>query len=408
MRTGFSLLFALFAFVSVSVAGTPPVSVRLPEERAWVGQHLSFFVELRAAGSFSGAASFDLPQLPGIIIIKIGAPVVSSKEIDGQSWFTQEHEFALFSQKAEILEVPRFPIRFASRSGFTGPASDVNAEFPGMNVTIERPPGSENIDFLVTTESLDIAETWTPTPGPVEAGAIFKRTITQRAAQLSGMALAPASARAPDGINVYLEDPIIKDTTERGDFTGERIETITYQMIKAGSFTLPELTYVWWNPKTEKMEKHQLPPVTFTVTGAPSVAPAQQSIKSYAWLVLPVAVLLFMVWQRAAIVGWVRRRWIDINPADRVLAKKLLRACRHNNITAASDAWLAWRNTQAPLFQPGTELQLAVMALQQCRFGPGPEDSWNGQHLALVFANHLKAVKENTSDRRISVLPRLN
>lgn len=179
-------------------------------------------------------------------------------------------------------------------------------------------------------------------------------------------------------------------------------------MVKAGNFTLPELTYVWWNPKTEEMEKHRLPSVTFTVAGAPSAAPAQQSIRSHALLVLPVAVLLFIVWQRAAIVGWVRGRWRDINPADRVLAKKLLRACKHNNIADASEAWLAWRNTQAPVFQPGTELQRAVLALQQQRFGPGPSDSWNGAHLGLAFSNHLKVVKGNTSDKRASVLPRLN
>ena len=34
--------------------------------------------------------------------------------------------------------------------------------------------------------------------------------------------------------------------------------------------------------------------------------------------------------------------------------------------------------------------------------------SWNGEHLARALTNHLEVVKENTPDKRTSILPRLN
>jgi hypothetical protein len=99
-----------------------------------------FFVELRAGGSFTGTASFDLPQLPGALLMKIGAPVVSSQNFEGRSWFVQTHEFALFSQKPGTLEVPAFKVRFASREGFTGPAADIEAQSPGWRATSATAP----------------------------------------------------------------------------------------------------------------------------------------------------------------------------------------------------------------------------------------------------------------------------
>jgi len=407
------LLFILIAFVSTSFAETAQVAVRLPEGKAWTGQRLPFFIELRAAGTFSGAASFDIPQLPGTIIIKIGAPVVSSKDIDGKSWFIQEHEFALFSQKSGVVEIPQFPVRYAARSGFTGPASDIAATFPGMKVTIERPPGSDNVSFLITTESLEVTESWIPEPGAVQAGAIFKRKIIQKASQLSGMALAPAPDEAPEGIKVYSEDAIVEDKTERGYFTGERSDTVTYQMNNAGSFTLPELTYTWWNPKTEKMEKTILPSVSFTVSPAPSsMSPAGNRFTvSLYWILVSVFLIIFgifAIWQRKMITTRLQVLWKVLHPADKVLAKKLLRACRENDAAAAGELWILWRNTQGAVFNPGVGLQESVLDLQRHLFGKQPSGLWQGEDLSMSFIQHINTAKNKTIGRKASVLPKLN
>jgi len=151
-------------------------------------------------------------------------------------------------------------------------------------------------------------------------------------------------------------------------------------LIKAGIFTLPELNYIWWNPKTETMEKSTLPAVSFDVDAAPTPTPTSvQGAVNLAWILLPLTILAFAVWQRVKILRWVKQYWKDLNPADKVLAKKFLRACRQNNGVAAGRAWIAWRNTQGSKFQPGAELQSAVVALQRHLFGPSPAGSWPGE-----------------------------
>ena len=164
MKAALLLFIGFITFNSAVRADVAPVAVRAPEAQAWIGQRVPFFVDLRAPGSFAGTARFDLPQIPGVMLMKIGNPVVSSEDIEGESWFVQTHEFALFSQKPGLLEVPAFSVRFAAREGFTGPAHEVQAQVPGWKIEIQRPPGSENIGFLITTEALDVTETWEPRP----------------------------------------------------------------------------------------------------------------------------------------------------------------------------------------------------------------------------------------------------
>lgn len=387
-------------------AEVAPVAVQVPDAKAWVGQRVPIYIELRAPGSFAGTATFDLPELPGTLLMKVGNPVVGSRELDGQSWFVQTHELALFSQAAGRLHVPAFSVRFASREGFTGPARDAVAQVPDWTVDIQRPPGSEGLGFLITTESLDVTETWNPPPAPANAGAMFKRTIVQRVPQVSGMALAPAPATAPEGVRVYRGDAQVDDQLERGDFQGERRETISYLFTQPGEIVLPAITYVWWNPKTEKLVSKVLPDVRFEIAAAPSPTGRARRV----WLLLfAVALAAGMgAWQRRSVADRVRRWWRTLNPPDRAAARNLRRACRRHDAQAAEGAWMAWQATQGTGFKPGPELHDAVLALQHHLFGPVSAGRWQGDELARRFGEHLATARRRSSRLPPSALPLLN
>lgn len=405
-------LFIILAVLGFAVrAEVAPVSVRTPDAKAWVGQRVPFYVELRATGSFAGVANFDLPQLPGTIIMKIGNPIVSSQEIEGQSWFVQTHEFVLFSQKPGRLDMPAFAVRFSSHDGFTGPVKDQQLKAPSWSIEIERPPGSEKIGFLITTETLDVKETWDPHPDPVQVGAIFKRTIVQRAPEVSGMALAPAPTTAPDGVRVYSGDAETKDRIDRGTLLGERRDTLTYLLTKPGTLSLPALAYVWWNPKTQTLQSKTLPAVTFDVAPAPVARTPDSTVAAdhlWPWLLAAVLAAGVAAWQWPRLVRWGRQACKKLNPPDRVASRRLLRACRHNDAVAAEAAWTAWRNTQDAAFQPDPKLRSAILELQRCLFGPTPAESWQGDALARAFSENLASARAVRRHEASSVLPQLN
>lgn len=411
MRTRLLAILSVALLALVAQAEVAPVAVRMAAPKAWVGQRATLYIELRAPGSFVGTANFELPQIPGTLLMKIGNPVVLSRDIEGASWFIQTHEFALFSQKAGVLEVPAFPVTFSRQEGFVGPATEIKAKTPAATIDIQRPPGSEQIGFLVTTESLEVTETWDTPPGPSKTGAMFKRTIVQRSQDLPGMALTPAPTTAPDGIKVYPGNAETKDKLERGDFLGERRETITYLLQKSGTLSLPALTYVWWNPKTQTLESKTLPAVTFQVAAPPappSPAAAVAARRTWPWVLTTALVAGLSVWQRRRLAGWATRCWKKLNPPDRVAARQLLRACRRNDAAPAATAWNVWRDTQPAGFEPGPELRAAVLGLQRQLFGPVSAAQWHGAHLARAFNHYSAAAKPNFSHKPSSALPELN
>lgn len=402
----FYVFFAFLSIISVR-AEQAPASISAPNKQAWVGQRLPFFIELNTRGSFDGSPTFSIPQIPGTVTLKVGNPVVSSRQIDGKDWFTQRHEFALFSQRDGALEIPTIPIRFSSRDGFTGPVTDIDAKSEALTLTIQRPPGSEDIGFLITTDSLEITETWDPEPASAEVGSVFKRTITQRAAEMTGMALAPAPTRAPEGTRLYPGRAEVTDKTERGDFLGERRETITYLIEKAGTITLPEITFNWWNPTTKTIESKTLPAATFDVPAPPEVAASSNSTITRLWpWLLAIALIAITALQRKTLAAWVLQAWKALNPPHRVAARKLLRACRANDPAQASAAWSAWIDTRPEGYQPPPDLQLAVLNMRRHLFGPAPASPWQGSDLARAFQQ--QAIAFSTIKREASPLPPLN
>ena len=414
MRALFHILSACMALIYPVMAEVSPVAISTQSNETWVGQRTPFYIELRARGSFAGSAVFDLPQIPGAMVMKIGEPVVGSTELEGESWFTQRHEFALFSQRAGPLEIPPFTVRFSRREGFTGDATDLQEQTTAISFKIKRPPGTESIGFLITTESLDITETWEPAPGtqPLKAkvGAVFKRTIRQRSPQIPGMALAPVPSTEPDGIRIYPGNVATNDKLARGAFLGERNETITYLLQQPGILEIPPLTYAWWNPKTETLESKTLPAVSFDVAPPPAAAPDQAEItrtRIWPWL-LPVVLIGLLIWQKNFLLGVIKQLWQWLNPPSKQAARKLLRACRQNNHTAANSAWLSWHKTQASDLQKNPDLNAAIMEMQRHVFGPSTDGAWHGKDLAYAFRSHLSTSKQRQLRGTPSTLPSLN
>jgi hypothetical protein len=413
MRQRTVILFVFCVLVNLIHADVQPVTVEVPSSSGWIGERVPFHVELRAPGTFSGTASIDLPQIPGVLLVKVGEPLVDTKQLEGETWFIQRHEFALFSQRTGQITIPAFPVRFSCREGYTGPVFDVQAQTDPLAFKIIRPPGSDQLGFLVTTETIDITETWDPQPGPAMVGAVFKRTIVQRAENMVGMALAPAPGSAPDGVRVYEGVAETNDNFYRGAFRGERRETITYLLEKPGEYELPAITYVWWNPRTETLQSKTLPGVIVEAAAAPTSLAADTGASGqdglvWWWVSAVAGIAGLLFWQSRNVVTLWRRFLNYLNPPVRVAGRELLRACRNNDAAAAEKAWSRWGSMQPAGFSPGQELRSAVLELQRQRYGPGGPSNWTGDELARSFKGHLKKKPDSAPGDTTGKLPRLN
>lgn len=403
------LVFAAFPSVA-RAADIKPVTIEVPEKEVWLGQRASFFVHLNANGSFAGSASFSLPQLSRVVIVKVGNPVVSNKDIDGESWFVQTHEFALFSQKVGVVDVPEFEVRFSNRKGFTGPATDHVEKVPSIQITTKAPPGREQAGFLVTAEQIDIDESWDLQPGAAKVGTVYRRTITQKANQMTGMALAPPPLPQIDGIRIYVAHPEVSDKTERGEFSGTRRDTITYLLQQPGTLTVPAIKYVWWNPKTETYGSKTLPAVSFDVAAPPpkaTEAPPADTASGFLWL-LGVATVAAAagIWQRQRIRHAMHRVSQALHSPQRIAARNVRRGCRNNDPVATETAWLQWQNLHVSSDDISPDLRAAVLELHRHLYGLPSDHVWNGVAFHCAFVSQCQHHAEH--QRTSAPLPPLN
>jgi hypothetical protein len=393
-----------FLALTTLLSAEPGAKLIVPEPEAWTGQRLPLFVELRAEGSFKGAASFDLPEIPKTVIIKIGSPILSSETQGDTEYFVQRHEFALFSQSKGLIQLPSITARFSHLKGYTGPTFDASEKTEATTLTINRPPNSDSLGFIVTTPSLAIEESWDPSPGPLETGAVLKRNIVQRANQMTGIALKPAPTPDIEGIRTYPGSPEVTDKTERGTFLGERRETVTYLVQQAGLHTLPEIRIDWWNPSTQKLERQTLPSVTFTAT-APPAPPARPSRKYLAWLIVPISLALLAFANRERIPIKARALYQRLDPPSNRAKRRFLSACHQNDPTTTRRRWEELRKFR-PDADLSDQLRAEVTILLELEFGRSPSSqAWSGQALAEAYnMNFSELLKARTP----SALPNLN
>ena len=394
-------------------AEVEPVEISLPESSAWMGERVILVVKLRAPGSFSGAARFDLPELPRTLLLKTGNPVVGSERLEGRDWLVQTHQFSLFSQQAGKLVVPPFTVRFEAREGFTGPTTERVVETEPFEVEIRRPPGSEGIPFLVSSDNLTVSQSWDPAslPEKIEVGQVIRRIITQKSDGLTGMALLPATTAAPEGVRVYEPSVETRDNTERGAFTGERIETLTYLVQEAGTLSLPDLTFAWWNPREEQLVSKTLPGQVLEVSPPAGALPAANEEATtqhrIGWTLL-VLVLALGWWHRARLHRIGLRILRCLRPQERVVARALKRACLRNDASAAQEAWERWQQISGLDLVPDEPLRNAILEMQRCLFGPEEHDAEFGPALWSSFKeNRERARRAQIKPGRCS-LPPLN
>jgi hypothetical protein len=301
----------------------------------WVGQRITLAVELLVPGYFAGTPSFDLPNVPEMLLIPPSErPVLGSQQIDGASYTTQRHEFLVFARQAGDYEIPAFAIRLKYKH------QPLDKEILSQTVlttsvrfATKAPPGAEKLAGIISARDLKVVETWRPQPGHAKAGDAFTRTITFSASDVPAMAFPPFPAPEVDGLGIYRKDPEVLDDSERGVLLGERRDTITYVCQRPGRFVVPAARLTWWNLDAKELRTIDFPARGLDVAPNPAAqavtSPADQSQPSSAQfqqtaLTISLALIVFAIlvwktqplWQRA-ITPFRPRHLVPLNPTDR-------------------------------------------------------------------------------------------
>ena len=301
-------VFALVAsFGAKSGAQEPRVRSSLTSKGdVWVGQRVTLVIELLAPGYFSGVPAFELPSVPGMLLVPpIGSPVVSSEEISGASYTVQRHELSVFARRSGEQVIPPIPVRFQfKRQPLDKDPVSASVKTEPLKFGVKAPPGAEGLGNILSARGLVATETWKPEPGKAKAGDAFTQVVFFSATDVPGMAFPPFPAPTVEGLGVYLKPPEVSDKDERGEIHGERRDSITYVCQRPGRFVIPGARLTWFDLDAQELKVIEFPERVLEVAANPAMAsnavPTEPG-RSFTWRGLGIAVSLVAA---SAVMAW--------------------------------------------------------------------------------------------------------
>ncbi|MDK9738176.1 BatD family protein [Vibrio sp. D404a] len=224
---------------------------------------------------------------------------------NGETWSRQRWEITLYPQKSGEFVIPRLPVR-VQVSAEDGEKVSGTLYTQPIKFKTQLPSGllTEDTQWFSAT-SVDVDEQWQQSNDNLKVGDAITRTISIKA-QDSLSVLLPnlLENESTAQYQAYPQPHKLNDTQERGDYRSERVEESVYVIQQGGDFTLPELTFQWWNTKEQRLETVVLDSVTFSAKHT-----FKSFIKAYSTtLIVVIALLAAMVVSALALKRYYQSR----------------------------------------------------------------------------------------------------
>jgi hypothetical protein len=310
-----------------------------PADNIVVSQEVKLIIEISTRRWFAGGTRIRHPEVRDLVILQRDQFATNlSRQENGQTWVIQQWTLELYPQREGSYQVPPLKLELAvnhATAGIVrGSLVTTALEFSATVPTLLRGDNS-----WLATPLLEITQEFDRELRHLQAGDAFTRTISIRATHLTAMMLPVPLHQSPQGLSAYPANPVLRDRSNRGEATAERIETITYVVEKSGQYQLPPQEFYWWDTLAQQPRIAALPPID--IDAGVAVAEAENSGKEFnihislRWLLIPLAVLLILLLRK-----YRRRRPV---PA-RALLSAANRALRKGEISEGMKLLYAWLN----------------------------------------------------------------
>jgi hypothetical protein len=409
-----SLLSPISTFAQdADVKADAAISIQ-QEEEIWAGQQVTLNLDLKTTGFSFSNSHFNLPEVSGAFLMQTDTTTVKLTEnINGETWQVVRYPLALYPQRSGRMEIPSIGVRFTTSAGFGSTEKAFEFQTRPLELTVSLPPGAKQGDMVVTTTSFELSHNWQPQSGIAQTGDAFTLTVNRRADEISAMLLPPLPVFKIEGLATYPQAPEVRDKTNRGDLTGERIDSIIWVVEKPGSYAIPGIRFQWWDPDKRELKQQIVPglnldiqpsPANETTAGASDTS--KRSAGYYFWMIFVLsAIAAALLWLRFG--PKVPGRPVD---TEKSTFATLVDACKDNQpgeTLSTLHAWLEWfsavlsPNSQIKTLSEfsricnDTRLSTDLGQLQEAIISP--DNNWRGSELL----NSLERIRHKINQQKI-------
>ncbi len=347
LLAGLALPPSLFA-QDIDVQADVAISVT-HDQTLWAGQQITLNLDVKTTGFSFSNTRFNLPDVSGAFLMQTDSTTIKLTEnINGQSWQIVRYPIALYPQKAGQLEIPPINVRFKTSAGFGSTEKAFEFQTRPLDLSISLPPGVKDGSMVITTTSFELSHQWQPDTVTAQTGDAFTLTVTRRAKDISAMLLPPLPVYRAAGLAAYPQAPDINDETNRGDLTGERIDSIIWVLEKPGSYAIPGIRFQWWDPDHRELRQQIIPGLKLDVLPSASssntanIATGPESADGkQIWLAATVliALMLVVIWFRYG--SRTKKQSLDSELSSFAALQKACKGGSPAHTHLALHAWLA-------------------------------------------------------------------
>ncbi|MPW35852.1 BatD family protein [Vibrio sp. B1Z05] len=240
------------------------------ELQAQVNQPITLFVEVSTPRWFTAGTQVSLPEIANVIVQKPSQLAVNyAEKRAGSTWSVQLWEIHLYPQQEGHFVVP--PLRVQAQVSVQS-RGNVQREMytKPLKFNAQLPTGLlSQSSAWINSPQVEIAQKWQQSSAELKAGDAITRTVTITADNTLAMLLPPIFNRkhdlASDHYQLYSQPIKLLDAQHRHQFQAQRTEQQVYVLQHGGEVTLPEYSILWWNSRTQQLEKLQVEARTFKV-----------------------------------------------------------------------------------------------------------------------------------------------
>jgi hypothetical protein len=144
-------------------------------------------------------------------------------------------------------------------------SAPLTAQTPALTFSAQLPPGFKTGEPVLVAQGLRFSQRINRPDGELKVGDSLVRELTLEADGTQAMLLPKPPQRTPNGLSAYPAAPRVEPITDgRGGFTGgRRIDSISYRIDQAGSFSLPAIELTWWDSNSQQKRSASVPAVDF-------------------------------------------------------------------------------------------------------------------------------------------------
>jgi hypothetical protein len=362
VATALVMLFAVSVTVSAQTVGELRDADKL-RIRTWVqpdknivpGQQLNLFIEIATDKWFSGGTRIGRFEVEDAIVLQREKFAVNSTQKElGQSWTVQMWTLTVYPQRSGPFEIPAIPIR-VSIAGKNLESIVGEIQTNPLSFTTHKPQELDIADNWVATSRFEVRESFNKSIEELKTGDALVRTINMSADDLPAMMLPGFAAEEIPGLAIYKKPPSVNDKVNRGDYTAERTEILTYVFEQVGDYELPPRTFYWWNTASETLESVILSGHSLSVTNLPGQvtipdeeeAAAAPSIDIRAIVINAImalavlAIVAFIVRRVSTLIRQVKLRK-PTQATEKQLRREFASACRNNDREKAVGLFYQW------------------------------------------------------------------